>query len=73
LDFLRHAFCCHTLRKAANNGKDLQAFLPVLATYLGHESIVATSQYLKMTAEVHPDIRKLVDAACSDVIPAVGP
>jgi integrase len=73
VDFVRHTFCCHTLRKAAREGTDMRAFLPVLAEYLGHESIVATSQYLKMTAEVHPDIRELVDRACSDVIPAVKP
>jgi len=38
---------------------------------MGHESMQATSQYLRMTAEVYPDITDAVNAVCSYVIPEV--
>jgi integrase/recombinase XerD len=68
---IRHTFCCHTLQKAVNNKVDLNAALPVLSEYLGHESITATSQYLRMTAEVYPSIVTAVHDVCSYVIPEV--
>ena len=68
---IRHTFCCHTLQKAVSNKVDLNAALPVLSTYLGHESIAATSQYLRMTAEVYPSIVTAVNEVCSFVIPEV--
>lgn len=69
---LRHTFACHTLQRADEQNVDLYAMLPVLSTYLGHESIAATSLYLRMTAEVYPRITDAVNAACSHVIPEVG-
>jgi hypothetical protein len=45
--------------------------LPVLSAYLGHESILATSQYLRMTAEVYPEIMDAVNKVCAYVIPEV--
>lgn len=71
LDFLRHTFACHTLQAAEKRNVDLYAALPILSTYLGHASIQATSQYLRMTAEVYPDIMDAVNALCSYVIPEV--
>ena len=68
---IRHTAACHILMKASNEGIDLEAMLLVLAEYLGHESVLATSQYLQMTAEVYPDIIKLVERACAHIIPEV--
>jgi site-specific recombinase XerD len=68
---VRHTFCCHTLQKAVADGKDLNAVMPVLSEYLGHESIIATSQYLKMTAEVYPEVKNAVEKVCAYVIPEV--
>jgi hypothetical protein len=45
--------------------------LPYLSVYMGHESLTATSQYLKMTAEVYPEILSAVEKACSFAIPEV--
>ena len=44
-------------------GADLQARMPVLATYLGHTSIEGTQDYLHMTAELYPEIVSRSDAA----------
>ena len=51
---------------------DLSNMLPALSVYMGHESITATSQYLKMTSEVYPEILDAVEALCAQVIPEVG-
>lgn len=66
---LRHTFAVHTLLRWYREGADLQARLPVLATYLGHASIDGTQDYLQMTAELYPEIASRSDAAFSDVIP----
>jgi len=68
---VRHTFCCHTLQQAVASGSDLNAVLPILSKYLGHESIIATSQYLRMTAEVYPDVTDAVEKVCAYVIPEV--
>ena len=66
---LRHTFAVHTLQEVDKRNVDLYAVLPVLSAYLGHESIHATSQYLRMTAEVYPDIMDVVNRSCGYVIP----
>jgi integrase len=70
---IRHTHCCHVLQKAVENGVDLSNMLPALSTYMGHESLAATSQYLKMTAEVYPDILSAVTKVCAYAIPEVQP
>src|SRR5215510_8747150 len=65
----RHTFAVHTLLRWYREGADLQARLPVLATYLGHASIEGTQDYLQMTAELYPEIAARSHAAFSDVIP----
>ena len=69
---IRHTHCCHVLQKASRTGMDLSNMLPALSVYMGHESITATSQYLKMTSEVYPEILDAVEALCAQVIPEVG-
>ncbi len=59
------------LQEASKNGIDLSDMLPYLSVYMGHESLTATSQYLKMTAEVYPEILSAVEKACSFAIPEV--
>jgi integrase len=49
---LRHTFATHRLLRWYHEGADLQAKLPMLATYLGHGSILATHVYLNATAEL---------------------
>jgi integrase/recombinase XerD len=68
---LRHTFAVHCLRRWVLEGKDLTAYLPVLKTYLGHHCFGDTSQYLRLTAELYPDITAKVERAFGHVIPAV--
>jgi len=68
----RHTFSVHCLRRWVLEGKDLTAYLPILKTYLGHHSFSDTSQYLRLTAELYPDITAKVEHAFGHVIPAMG-
>ncbi|WP_410513127.1 tyrosine-type recombinase/integrase [Paenibacillus sp. BR2-3] len=67
----RHTFAVHCLRRWVQEGKDLTAYLPVLKTYLGHHSFSDTSQYLRLTAELYPDITAKVEHAFGHVIPVL--
>jgi integrase/recombinase XerD len=66
---LRHTFAVHTLLRWYREGADIDAKLPVLATYLGHQSLAGTQHYLHLTAELFPEIEVRVNAAFGDVIP----
>ncbi len=68
---LRHTFAVHSLRKMAGEGMDLYCALPALSMYLGHENISATEKYLRMTAEVHPEILGQLQCAYGSMLPAV--
>jgi len=65
----RHLFAVHALRRWYREGADLDAKLPLLATYLGHQHLSGTQHYLHLTAELFPEITARTDAAFGDVIP----
>jgi len=67
----RHTFCVHTLAKQIKEGVDLYTALPILSTYLGHSSVGATQRYVRLTAEVHPELIEKVSKTCAFVIPEV--
>lgn len=49
---LRHSFACHCLLKWYRQGVDINARLPVLATYMGHADMRYTYRYLHATPEL---------------------
>lgn len=51
------------------SGADLDAKLPLLATYLGHQTLAGTQRYLHLTAELFPEIITRTEAAFGEVIP----
>jgi integrase/recombinase XerD len=65
----RHLFAVQRLRNWYRDGEDLDAKLPLLATYLGHRNLSGTQRYLHLTAELFPEITSRVNAAFGDVIP----
>ncbi|EQD29851.1 phage-specific integrase [mine drainage metagenome] len=69
---LRHAFAVYRLKAWSEEGKDLMAMLPVLKTYMGHNSFNETAYYLRMTADVFPDIRMKLEGTFGDIIPDLG-
>lgn len=66
---LRHTFAVTSLASMAEEGIDLYASLPILSTYLGHQSLDATNHYVRLTANMYPDLIKDVDMICLDVFP----
>ncbi len=49
---LRHAFAVHRLTRWSRQGVDLQARLPWLSAYMGHDDILGTETYLTATLEL---------------------
>lgn len=67
---LRHTFAVHRLEAWYRSGEDLGAKLPVLAVYMGHQTLSGTQRYLRLTPEIFPDIITRLDAATGNVIPS---
>ncbi len=55
---MRHAFAVHRLVAWYREGADVQACLPLLATYLGHVNVSGTQAYLTMTPELLAEASK---------------
>jgi len=68
IDF-RHSYACHCLKKWVKQGKDLTAYLPLLKTYMGHNTFTETAYYLRMTADVFPDIVIKLEGFYPDIVP----
>ncbi len=48
----RHTFAVHAMLRWYQAGADVQAKLPVLATYMGHASILSTQYYLRVVDQL---------------------
>ncbi len=68
---LRHTFAVHSLQRWVQSGEDLTAMLPILSVFMGHKSFKATSRYLRLAAEVYPEVAKQVENVCAYIIPEV--
>ncbi len=49
---LRHSFAVNALLRWYRDGADVQAKLPLLATFMGHVSIASTEYYLRFSSQV---------------------
>jgi len=65
----RHSHAVHCLKKWVKEEKDLMVYLPVLKTYMGHDSFAETAYYLRLTADVFPDITLKIEAKYPRIIP----
>jgi len=65
----RHTYAVHCLKKWSEQEKDLTVYLPILKTYMGHDSFKDTAYYLRMTADVFPDITLKMETHYLDLIP----
>lgn len=68
---LRHTFAVHSLINMVKTGYDLYYTLPVLSTYLGHKSLGATEQYVRLTTEMHPELLNDERELCSYIFPTI--
>lgn len=67
----RHVYACHCLKKWVEQGIDLTVYLPILKTYMGHDSFAETAYYLRMTADVFPNISIKLEGCYPDIIPVL--
>jgi integrase/recombinase XerD len=69
---LRHTFAVHCLKKWVDNGEQINALLPVLSSYMGHVNLASVNNYLRLTADVFPDITHRVESYFGHMIPNGG-
>ena len=67
----RHTMAVHRLNQWSAEQKDITAMLPILAVYLGHENVRIVSYYLRLTAQVYPDVTAQVERDFGEVIPDI--
>ena len=67
----RHTFSVHSLATMSDSERDLYYALPLLSTYLGHQSLEATEKYVRLTTEMYPDLIKKTSNICSSVFPLI--
>jgi len=67
----RHTYAVHCLKKWVKQEKNLMVYLPVLKTYMGHDSFEETSYYLHLTADVFPDITLKMETQYPEIIPEI--
>ncbi len=68
----RHVYAVHCLKKWAEQEMDLSVYLPVLKTYMGHDSFQDTAYYLRLTADVFPNITLKLETHYPEIIPELG-
>jgi integrase len=65
----RHTFSVYSLKAMSDKGMDIYCALPILSTYLGHSSVSATSQYVRLTQDMFPEVVEKASAIAAFVIP----
>lgn len=68
---IRHTTACHSLARMVDEGLDLYCSLPIISTFLGHQSLKATDMYVRLTAEMYPNLLKNADLLCLNVFPSL--
>ncbi len=69
---LRHTFAVHCLKKWVDDGEQVNALLPVLSSYMGHVNLGSVNKYLRLTADVFPDITRRVEKYFGYIVPNGG-
>lgn len=68
---IRHTFACHSFLKLSDEGMDLYCSWPYLSTYLGHQSLESTEQYIRLTSKMYPELLKDTDELYVDILPDI--
>jgi len=68
---IRHTFACHSFLKLSDEGVDLYCSWPYLSTYLGHQSLESTEQYIRLTSQMYPELLKDTDGLYVDILPDI--
>lgn len=65
----RHGFAVKCLKNWVLSGNDLTVMLPYLSAFMGHSDFRATQYYLRLTADLYPEIVQRVEDEFGYVIP----
>ena len=65
----RHTYCVHRLKKWVLANMEITNLLPYLSVYLGHADFRGTQYYLRLTADLYPDIVSRMEKAYGYIIP----
>jgi integrase len=68
---LRHTFAVHSLHQMHEQGMDLYCCLPILSKYLGHASLGSTDAYVRLTAEMYPEVLENMSIVSRLIFPEV--
>jgi len=68
---LRHTFCVNAMLKMSETGMDLYYSMPILSTYVGHQSIEATNRYVRLVSEMYPTLLNKVNTAYKFMFPEI--
>jgi len=67
----RHAYCIYRLKAWAEQERDLMVLIPMMRTFLGHQTFNETAYYLRMTADIFPDIQLKLERCYEGIIPEI--
>ncbi len=65
----RHGMAVENLRRWSSSGQELMNLIPYLSAYMGHSDFRATQYYLRLTAEIYPEMMEVLEQACLEIIP----
>ena len=68
---LRHTFAVHSLVQMVGNGQDIYNGLPIISTCLGHKSLSATQQYVRLVEAMYPQLVGQCSSVSAYVFPKV--
>ncbi|OIJ14730.1 hypothetical protein BKP37_07045 [Anaerobacillus alkalilacustris] len=71
LHCLRHVFAFKSFAEAEKSGRSIDASVPYLSIYLGHDSLKETESYLKFSSELYPEAMELFEDYTLQVFPEV--
>ena len=66
---LRHVFAVYCFKKWVLSGEEITNLMPYLAAYMGHSDFRGTQYYLRLTADLYPDIINKTEAEFGYLIP----
>ena len=67
----RHSYAVHRLAQWSRDGIDLYTTIKILSVYLGHVDLSSTQQYLRLTADVFPEVTAKFEANFGNVFQGV--
>jgi integrase len=63
----RHTAAVNACKKLIDSGKDMYTALPILSSWLGHQSLASTEYYLRLTQMIFPEINKKIGDSFSSL------